>query len=205
MFNLNQTSVILLIIVVSRERYAFLVSRYQYDHGSYRLWSSQLSQIGVNLVFLDCCYPYISNLISIDWCYSDFHRLATSQFFHTRIISDSNKWCHPGIHLFDLVSFFCFRRLCHLCYRRLPVIYFTKSKTTGATSGAGTTYSSGAPKFTPHCFQWGQSCSIFNVLCSFFFCESLFFLLSFLSWPLCCLFFYDLGLLITPLVSSNLP
>ena len=106
MFNLNQTSVILLIIVVSRERYAFLVSRYQYDHGSYRLWSSQLSQIGVNLVFLDCCYPYISNLISIDWCYSDFHRLATSQFFHTRIISDSNKWCHHGIHLFDLVSFF---------------------------------------------------------------------------------------------------
>jgi hypothetical protein len=34
------------------------------------------------------------------------------------------------------------------------------------------------------------------------FCRSLFVLLSF-SWPLCCLFFFDLRLLITPLVSSN--
>ena len=35
------------------------------------------------------------------------------------------------------------------------------------------------------------------------FCISLFVLLYFLFWPLCCLFFFDLRTLITPLVSSN--
>jgi hypothetical protein len=35
------------------------------------------------------------------------------------------------------------------------------------------------------------------------FCRWLFVLLSFLLWPLCCLFFFDLRILITSLVSSN--
>ena len=35
------------------------------------------------------------------------------------------------------------------------------------------------------------------------FCRSLFVLLYFFLWPLCCLFFFDLRILITPLVSSN--
>ena len=35
------------------------------------------------------------------------------------------------------------------------------------------------------------------------FCRSLFVLLSFPSWPLCCLFFFDILILIAPLVSSN--
>jgi len=35
------------------------------------------------------------------------------------------------------------------------------------------------------------------------FCRSLFVLLYFFFWPLCCLFFFDLRILITPLVSSN--
>jgi hypothetical protein len=35
------------------------------------------------------------------------------------------------------------------------------------------------------------------------FCISLFVLLSFFFWPLCCLFFFDIRILITPLVSSN--
>jgi hypothetical protein len=35
------------------------------------------------------------------------------------------------------------------------------------------------------------------------FCESFFVILSFFFWPLCCLFFFDLRILITPLVSSN--
>ena len=48
------------------------------------------------------------------------------------------------------------------------------------SSGAGTAYPSGAPEFTPGC-QWGA--------CFF--------------WPLCCLFFFDIRILITPLVSSN--
>jgi hypothetical protein len=39
------------------------------------------------------------------------------------------------------------------------------------------------------------------VLCMF--CRSLFVLLYFLFWQLCCLFFFDIHILITPLVSSN--
>ena len=35
------------------------------------------------------------------------------------------------------------------------------------------------------------------------FCRSLFVLLYFFFWPLCCLFFIDIKILITPLVSSN--
>jgi hypothetical protein len=35
------------------------------------------------------------------------------------------------------------------------------------------------------------------------FCRSLFVLLYFFFWPLCCLFFFDIRNLITPLVSSN--
>jgi hypothetical protein len=35
------------------------------------------------------------------------------------------------------------------------------------------------------------------------FCRSSFAFLSFFIWPLCCLSFFDLRLLITPLVSSN--
>jgi len=35
------------------------------------------------------------------------------------------------------------------------------------------------------------------------FCRSLFVLLFFFFWPLCCLFFFDIRILITPLVSSN--
>ena len=39
------------------------------------------------------------------------------------------------------------------------------------------------------------------VLCVF--CRSLFVLLYFLLWPLCCLFIFDIRIPITPLVSSN--
>jgi hypothetical protein len=35
------------------------------------------------------------------------------------------------------------------------------------------------------------------------FCRSLFVLLYFFFWPLCCLSFFDIRILITPLVSSN--
>ena len=67
--------------------------------------------------------------------------------------------------------------------------------TTGTSSGAGTAYPSGAPEFTPGFY------SNFSFMCMF--CRSLFVLLSFVFWPLCCLSFFDLRLLITSLVSSN--
>ena len=35
------------------------------------------------------------------------------------------------------------------------------------------------------------------------FCRSLFVVLYFSFWPLCCLFFFDLRILVTPLVSAN--
>jgi hypothetical protein len=65
----------------------------------------------------------------------------------------------------------------------------------GYTSGAGTAYCSGPHEFTPG-FKWGSCYSIF----SFMFCRSLDVLFF---WPLCCLFFFDIRILITPVVSSK--
>ena len=70
----------------------------------------------------------------------------------------------------------------------------------GVTSGAGTSYSSGAHEFTSS-FEWGSCYSIFSSICMF--CCSQFVLLYFFFWPLCCLFFIDIRFLIGPLVSSN--
>jgi hypothetical protein len=71
---------------------------------------------------------------------------------------------------------------------------------TNLTSGAGTANPSGAPEFS-YGFEWGWCYSIFNFMCMFG--RSLFVLLYFFFWPFCCLFFFDLRILITPLVSSN--
>ena len=65
---------------------------------------------------------------------------------------------------------------------------------TGATSGAGTVYPSGASEFIPG-FLWGSCYSNFSFICMF--CRSLFVLLYFFFWPLCCLFFFDIQILIT--------
>jgi hypothetical protein len=55
----------------------------------------------------------------------------------------------------------------------------------------------GALEFKPG-FQWDSCYSIFSFMCMFVDrC------LSFVFWPLCCLFFFDVQILITPLVSSN--
>jgi hypothetical protein len=67
--------------------------------------------------------------------------------------------------------------------------------TKNATSGAGTGYPSEIHEFTP--IFSGVRVTRSLVLCVF--CRSLFVLF----WPLCCLFFFDLRILITPLVSSN--
>ena len=72
--------------------------------------------------------------------------------------------------------------------------------TTGATSGAGTAYPSGVPVFSPS-YQRGSCYSISSFMCMF--CRSLCVLLSFFFWPFFGLCFFDLRILITPLVSSN--
>ena len=51
------------------------------------------------------------------------------------------------------------------------------------------------------CLQQGSCFSIFSFICMF--CRSLFVLLYFFFWPLCCLFFLDIQILITPLISSS--
>jgi len=65
----------------------------------------------------------------------------------------------------------------------------------GATSGAGIAYPSGAPEFTPVFSRVHVTRSL--VLCVCFVDRWLSF------WALCCLFFFDLRILITTLVSSN--
>jgi hypothetical protein len=47
----------------------------------------------------------------------------------------------------------------------------------------------------------GSCYSIFSFVCMS--CRSLFVPLYFFFWPLCCLFFFEIRILITPLVSSN--
>ena len=76
--------------------------------------------------------------------------------------------------------------------------------TTGNTNGAETSYPSRVTEFTP-----GSCYSVFSgvrvtrsLVLGVMFCRSLFVLLSFFFWPLCCLSF-DLRIPITPLVSSN--
>jgi hypothetical protein len=66
---------------------------------------------------------------------------------------------------------------------------------TGANSGSGTAYTSGPPLFTP-CFSGVRVIRSFDICVMF--CRSLFVLLFFFFWPLCCLSF-DLRILITSL------
>ena len=54
---------------------------------------------------------------------------------------------------------------------------------------------------SPSSFLWGLCYSIFSFMCML--CISLFVFLYFFLWPLCCLFFFDIRILITPLESSN--
>ena len=66
------------------------------------------------------------------------------------------------------------------------------------TSGAGTAYPSGVPEFTSG-IQW--SSSIFSFMCMF--CRQLFVLFYLFFCPLCCLFVFDIRILVNPLVSSK--
>jgi hypothetical protein len=86
-------------------------------------------------------------------------------------------------HFLVLSPYMIYYRVCHYI------------NTKGVTSGAGTAHSSGAPEFTP--VLSGARVTRSLVLCVMF-CISLFVLLYFFFWPLCCLFF-DIQILITSL------
>ena len=79
-------------------------------------------------------------------------------------------------------------------------IRVVNSNLMAATSGAGTTYPSGAHAFIPifsvvHVAQTLAHCVVF--------CKSYFVFLFFFYWPLYFLFYFDSRLLITPLVFSK--
>ena len=71
----------------------------------------------------------------------------------------------------------------------------------GPTSGARTAYPSGAPKFAvlSVLLSFGHCVVCPSVLLSFGHCA----VCPSVFWPLCCLSFFDLWILITRLVSSN--
>ena len=112
--------------------------------------------------------------------------------------------------LLTVMEYLCHKspRICFTCRKHFPVLsslmtynqVCNQITTTGGTSGAGTAYPTGELEFTPG-FQWGSCYSILSFICMF--CRSLFVLLYFLFWPLCCLFFLDIRILITPLLYSN--
>ena len=89
-----------------------------------------------------------------------------------------------------VVEYLCHKRsrICSICRKPFPVNFSFMTyhrvgiqiNTTGATSGAGTAYSSGAPKFTPG-FRWSSCYSIFSFMCMF--CRSLFVRLYFFFQP----------------------
>ena len=91
-------------------------------------------------------------------------------------------------HFPILSSFMTYHRVCN------------QINTRGVTSGGGTNYPSGAPEFTP-VFSGVRVTRFFCFLCMF--SRSLFVLLQFSVWPMCCLVFFDIRILITPLASSN--
>ena len=87
--------------------------------------------------------------------------------------------------------------LCPAQFSRQMMFMLLNSMRTGVTCGAGTAYPSRAPEFTPSFEVHVARSLVFCVM----FCRSLFVLLSYFIWPLCCLFF-DWRLLITCLISS---
>ena len=81
----------------------------------------------------------------------------------------------------------------NICSIVIDEIHITSTK---HNNRAGTVYLSGEPKFTPG-FQRCSCYSIYSFMCML--CRSFFVLLSFFFWPLYCLSFFDVRILITSL------
>jgi hypothetical protein len=109
----------------------------------------------------------------------------------------------------SVMEFLCHKLqpICSICHNHNPVLspFMTycqlcrKSNKTGATYGAGIAYPQRTTKFTSG-FYWVARSFVFFVM----FSRSLFVLLDFFIWSLCCLFFFDLTLMVAPLVFSNI-
>ena len=116
-------------------------------------------------------------------------------FFIFFIVFNDLRWEVVGRFLLRSSQWIQFYNGIHIdtCMSLCMVLHYVKHD---VACGAGTANSSGVlPVFT------GVRVARSLVFCVMF-CGSLFVVLSFFLWPLCCLSF-DLQLLITPLVSSN--
>ena len=95
--------------------------------------------------------------------------------------------------------------ICSVCRNHNPVMSSSmtyqrvgnNNNRTDATCGAVKTYPSGAPEFTPGLVRFVLLNLSFSMQCFVDRCVSLF------LWPLCCISFVALRLLITTLVSSH--
>ena len=139
---------------------------------------------------------YISQLILYSRAcgsYQDFldrgqlltRKLLNQRLLLVKLTTSLRKFYGRHHDLVDRYGIFVSQMTTVITYHRV----WKQINTTGATSGAGTAYHSGAHEFTPS-FQWGSFYSIFSFMCML--CRSLFVLLYFFCWPLCCLFFFDM-------------
>ena len=109
---------------------------------------------------------------------------------------------HYGISVSEMTT------ICSTYHKHFPVLssFMTyhwlcnQINTTGVTSGSGIAYPSGTHEFISGFSRVRATRSLVLYVC---FVDSFFVILSFFFWSLCCLSFFDLRILITPLVSSN--
>ena len=106
----------------------------------------------------------------------------------------------PDLCCFLHLSCFAFKVFVLFLVYISYTIQHANHNTAGATCGAGTAYSSGAPELTLGFSGVRVARSV--VFCVMF-CLSLFVSLSFSFWPLCCMSFFAFPFLNTPLVSSS--
>ena len=96
--------------------------------------------------------------------------------------------------LLTVTEYLCLKwlRICSTCRKHYQILFsfmtyhqvWNYNNTSGVTSGVGTAFPSGAPEFTPVLSLVRVAQSL--IVCVMF-CRSLFVLLLFFFWPLCCL------------------
>ena len=98
-----------------------------------------------------------------------------------------------GIHLLVMLYIFIYVHQCPTRFQYQITCTFVSFKSNTIILAENLS------SFTPG-FHWGSCCSIFSFLCNVL---QMVVCLCLFLWPLCCLPFFGLRLLISPLVSSN--
>ena len=108
------------------------------------------------------------------------------QDFHVIYIKQNQFKYDLSLNLAQNADIFtaCHTFISNKCHFLDHVVMATQINMTDVTSGAGTTHISGAPEFPPPRFlMWFV---LLHLQFNMYVCISLFVLLSFLFWPLCC-------------------